>query len=140
VQLTIRQNFCIPQLQMLKRYNSTAPNWYHTLSEWHYHISARKPRLLLLLLLLLLLMLVVAVLLVLLLLCNSDGDGDKRTSRHYAFISSKPMHPQHCSHGLHGHPENIQANHHKPRQGIIYPTLSVGTHMPAGTARLGKHP
>jgi hypothetical protein len=25
-------------------YNSTAPNWYQTLLEWHYHTSARKPR------------------------------------------------------------------------------------------------
>jgi hypothetical protein len=32
------------ELPMLKSYNSTAPNWYQTISEWHYHISARKPR------------------------------------------------------------------------------------------------
>jgi hypothetical protein len=29
---------------MLKYYNSTALIWYQTLSEWHYHISARKPK------------------------------------------------------------------------------------------------
>jgi hypothetical protein len=30
-------NFCFPHLLMLKCYNSTALNWYQTLSEWHYH-------------------------------------------------------------------------------------------------------
>jgi hypothetical protein len=44
VQLVIRQNFCIPHLPLLKCYNSTALHWYQTVSEWHYHISARKPR------------------------------------------------------------------------------------------------
>jgi hypothetical protein len=29
---------------MSKCYNSTALNWYQTLSEWYNHISARKPR------------------------------------------------------------------------------------------------
>jgi hypothetical protein len=41
VQLAIRQKFCILLLQMLKCYNSTAPNWYHTLSEWHYHVCQK---------------------------------------------------------------------------------------------------
>jgi hypothetical protein len=40
----------------------------------------------------------------------------KHTRRHYAFISSKTMHQQQCSHGLFGHPKHSQANHHKPLQ------------------------
>jgi hypothetical protein len=44
VQLVMRQHLCIPHLPMLKCYNSTALNWYQTLSEWHYQMSARKPR------------------------------------------------------------------------------------------------
>jgi hypothetical protein len=44
VKLAIRQNFCFLHLPMLKCYNSTAPNWYQPSSEWHYDVSARKPR------------------------------------------------------------------------------------------------
>jgi hypothetical protein len=39
-----KAEFCILHMPMLKCYNSTAPNWYQTLSEYHYYISARKPR------------------------------------------------------------------------------------------------
>jgi hypothetical protein len=35
---------CIPHMPMLKCYNSTAPKWYQTLSEWHYQMSARKAK------------------------------------------------------------------------------------------------
>jgi hypothetical protein len=30
VQLAMRQNFCFPHLLMLRRYNSTTPNWCQT--------------------------------------------------------------------------------------------------------------
>jgi hypothetical protein len=43
VQLAMRQSFCILHLPMLECYNSAAPNWYPTLSGWHYQMSARKP-------------------------------------------------------------------------------------------------
>jgi hypothetical protein len=52
----------------------------------------------------------------------------KHTSRLYTFISNKTMHPQQCSHGLHGHREHSQASHHKPLQEIVYPSASIPKH------------
>jgi hypothetical protein len=60
-------------------------------------------------------------------------DNYNHKSRHYAFISSKTMHPQPCLHDdLHGHRKHSQASHKKPLHKIVYPSYSsVGTRMPA---------
>jgi hypothetical protein len=70
----------------------------------------------------------------------------KHRRRHRAFSSSKPIHPQQCSHGLHGYREHSRANHQKTLHEIVYPSYSsVGTRMPArnpvplGLASIPKH-